>query len=371
MYQNQKVGHKKDLRQQSRRRLLKIRDFLENYLTTLPVSDTYNENIRPVVESYVGKIFNDDATTLPESWPRALVFSEDLSNYSRDLIIKTEYSYGKIMTIDSDSPSLAQGKFNQLVDILFEPFTNCGYNTLGKLVGVCRNNRIDVNEKLPRVMGELIKNFFSYSERYKPSLYEVEKQNLNREVINLLQKYVNHVDLEDGLDVNNGAFYILTILAGLGVYNFLGSIYVHKNYLNEYVKDDNAMNVFSNLTGLVIRGLFNFIGLFNLDEVKKYIAMSIFSDLMYDMSAPLKLANADYVPTSKDFCINPEFVEGAKTSRVESEKKREERKNALSIKRKVDRAKAILEEYGELEKDKSEENVDVENVEEDGDTDNE
>lgn len=357
-YQNQLKGPKKDLRQKGRRRLLKLRSFLENYLTTLPVAYSYNENLRPVVENYVGKIFNDDATTLPASWPKALVFSEDLSNYSRDLIIKTEFSYGKMMIIDSDSPSLAQGKFNQLVDILFEPFTNCGYNTLGKLVGVCRNNRIDVNEKLPRVMGELIKNFFSYSEKYHPALYEVEKQNLDQEVVNLLQKYVDYVDIEEGEDIHNGAFYILAILAGLGVCNFLDSIYVHKNYLNAYAKDDNAMDVFANLTNLVVRGLFNFMGLLPLEEIKKYIAMSIFSDLMYDMSAPLKLADADYAPTSKDFCINPEFVEGAKTSRLESERKKEERKNALSIKRKVDRAKAILEEYGEEDTD---EEVDTDN----------
>ena len=336
VYQNQIFSDKRKVRKAGREDMFKTRAFLENVMTTLPVNSTFLENVSPLVGDWVGNLLNHDSTTFPDNWPRANIFSEEPFNYSVDMRVKTEYSYGKLMPIDSTHITLSQGRFDQLSDLLWEPFNLCGYNTLGKLIGVCRDLQIDPNTTL-EVLGQLNNEFFSVSEKYLSYLYDTEVEGLNKELISRLEKYAGY---------ENGAFYLLIILVKLGVINFLNSVYVSKGYLKKFVEESEAF--IDGMTDKIVLVIFSFTGIFNLREIMRFAAGLMFMDIMYDSPTSQNFPQ-NIVPTDKDFCISPDLVKGAETMRLDYEKKKTEYKAQRRIERKK---KKVLEDYKKLGLDK-------------------
>ena len=357
-YQNYR-GNNKAARKVEKGESLKHRYMLEDKMSTVPVPQPILDHFLPIVETYLGELFNDDATYFPRgnesNFPYANIFSEDPANYSVSLRYKAEYTYGKILPVNSTEVTLSYSKFNQLIDLLWDPILSCGYNTVGKLVGVCRCTRLnpEVSTNVPAQLDDV---FFSLKDEYLPHLYPQEIEAINDKVVQRLENISEN---------ENAAIIYLTIMVKLGVYNFLSGLYVDSSYITKI--SENGLDEYVNYsTGKIVRHMLYFFGLFNLETIKEITTISLVYDLLSDINASPSLPS-NLAVSSKDFCLNAELVKGAEKLRLEGEKKKEERREKRRVERKKEK---ILFEYKKLGLDKSENNVD-ENVEEDGDTDNE
>ena len=333
-FQNQISPNRKKIRRDERVAQKRLLSELSVNMTTLPVEEVITDNIRTCVEKYVGELLNDDATTLPSAWPRALIFSEEPFNYSIGMRVKTEYTYGRVLPIQTNTPTLSQGRFNQLVDNLFEPFTSCGYNTLGKLVSVCRYLNISYHST-QRVINEIKKDVFELYNHYPTIPNPGEREHYEKQLIEVLDKYVAD---------ENGPFKILVLLLELGVYNLLSSIYVSKEYLERYVNPENTY--VDAMTENAVVNLLHFTGILSLDYVKTVVTANTLGDILYD-SPRLELPQ-DLMPSYRDFCISPELVKGSETVRLLKEekiKKEEELKKKKNLERKKEK---LLEQCKEL-----------------------
>lgn len=358
-YQNHRGNNKASMRRIEKGESLKHRYMLEEKMSTVPIPQPILDRFLPLVETYLGELFNDDATYFPRgnesNFPYANIFSEDPANYSVSLRYKAEYTYGKILPVNSTEVTLSYSKFNQLVDLLWDPILSCGYNTVGKLVGVCRCTRL--NPEVVTGLPEQLDNvFFSLKDEYLPHLYPQEIEEINQKIVQRL---------ENISDNENAAIIYLTIMVKLGVYNFLAGLYVDPSYITK-ISEDGLDEYVNYSTAKIIRHMLYFFGLFNLDVIKEITTISLVYDMLSDINAFPSLPN-NLAASSKDFCLNSELVKGAETLRLEGDKKKEERREQRRVERKKER---VLSDYKKLGLDKAEENTD-ENTDEEVNTDNE